>query len=567
MKENERKQENNRPQGNSKNLRVIFLGGVGEIGKNMYALEYGNEIIVLDAGLGFPTDAMPGIDCVVQDMTYLVKNKDKVQGYVISHGHEDHIGGIPYALAQVPATIYGSRLTLALIERKLREHPGIKAKAIGVRARSVVDIGKHFKVEFVHVNHTIAGSFALSVTTPVGVVFFTGDYKVDYMPVDGQTIDLARIAEIGKKGVALLLAESTNVERAGYSMSETNAGQSLDRLFNEHKDRRLFVGTFASNIHRVQQLLDLAVKYNRKVAFAGRSMIGVSETAIKIGEMKALPGNIIDITHVGNYKDNEVLVVLTGSQGEPRSALVRMSTGDFNKIQIGDNDTVVFASAPIPGNEAAVNMVVNNLIKCGAEVVYEQLAEVHASGHAYEEEMKLMISLTKPYFFVPVHGENKHLKKHAKLAERMGVNKRNILIPELGDVFELSVNSLRRGARVPSGAVLIDGSGSGTSDSNVLRDRQTMAEEGICVIGIGFDRKTGNITSGPDVMTRGLLYSDEMEQNIAGAKEVILETLSHMNLSKDSAQDIRNAIRKDIQSFFQKEFKRRPVVITMLQGS
>jgi ribonuclease J len=552
----------------AKGLKISFLGGVGEIGKNMYALEYDNEIIVLDCGLGFPTDDMPGIDCVVQDLTYLVQNKDKVKAYVITHGHEDHIGGIPYALAQVPAPIYGSRLTLALIENKLREHPGIKVKDVVVRPRSCVQIGQ-FHVEFIHVNHNIAGSFAFAITTPVGVVFFTGDFKVDYTPVDGQITDITRIGEIGRKGVALMMCECTNIERKGHTMSETAAGESLDRLFGENKDRRLFVSTFASNVHRVQQLLDLSVKHNRKIAFAGRSMINVSDTAIKIGELRAIrPEQIIDINTVGNYKDSEVLIVLTGSQGEPGSALVRMSRGEFNRIQVGGNDTIVFASSPIPGNEDSVNQTINNLIKCGAKVIYESLQEVHASGHAYEDEFKLMITLVNPHYFVPVHGEYKHMKKNAELAEKLGVQKRNILIPDLGDSIELTVNNLKRVGCIPSGAVLIDGSGTGATDSNVLRDRMTLAEEGICVVSNKKKKKTGAVLSGPNVVTRGLLYNEELLEHMDEARKAILDSLNNsgMNLAKDDAGDIRTQIRKDVQGYFQKVVKRRPLVITMLEG-
>lgn len=549
----------------TKNVKVIFLGGVGEIGKNMTVLECDDEIIVIDCGLGFPSEDMPGIDMVVQDVSYLVKNKEKVLGYVVTHGHEDHIGGFPYTLGEVPATIYGSRLTLALIENKLREHPGIKVKAVSVRPRSIVQIGKNFSVEFVHVNHSVAGSFALAITTPVGTIFHTGDFKVDLTPVDGNTIDLTRIGEIGKKGVSLLLGESTNAERKGFTMSETTVGERLDEIFEENKDRRIFVAAFASHIHRVQQLLDLAEKHKRKVAFSGRSMINVSDTAIKIGEMKARPDNIIDINNVNNYKDNEVLIVLTGSQGEPSSALSRMAQGDFNRIHIGPNDTIVLSASPISGNERAVNNVVNNLIKRGAEVVYESMAEVHVSGHACEEELKLMLTLLKPHFFIPVHGEYKHLKKHIALAEKLGISKRNIIMPDIGDVVELSVNSLKKTGHVQSGMRLIDGLGSGGTDSSVLRDRMVLAEEGICVIAVSFDGKTGSILSGPDVMTRGLLYSEEMEENISDVKGVVLETLAKVSLTGDDPTAVRSQIRKDVQNFFMKEVKRRPMVLTMLQ--
>jgi len=552
----------------AKGVKISFLGGVGEIGKNMYVLEYGDDIIVLDAGLGFPDDSMPGIDCVVQDITYLVHNKNKVKAYLISHAHLDHIGGLPYALATVPAPIYGSRMTLGLIENQLREHPGIKVKATVVKARSVVQIGA-FTVEFIHVNHSVPGSFAMSVTTPVGIIFFTGDFKVDYTPVEAMTTDLTRMGEIGRKGVLLLMAESTNIERPGHSMSETVVGARIDELFKTNSDRRLFVASFSSNVNRTQQLLDLAEKHKRKVVFCGRSMINVSDTAIKIGEMKGRPENIIDVAHVGNYKDSELLFILTGSQGEPRSALMRMSTGDFNKIKIGTNDTIILASAPIPGNEGRVNDVVNNLTKCGAEIVYETWAEVHASGHACEEEFKLIHSLLNPQYFIPVHGEYKHMKKHIALAVRLGTSKRNCFMPDLGDCMELSINGLKRVGSVPSGAVLIDGTGAGSSDSNVLRDRQVLAEEGVCIVGIGFDGKTGEITSGPDIMTKGLLYSDELLEHTSDAREAVLESIKNagINLAKDDAADIRGIIRRDVQSFFHKNVKRRPMVITMLQST
>jgi ribonuclease J len=550
----------------AKNLKVIFLGGIGEIGKNMTALEYDNEIIVIDAGLGFPDETMPGIDMVVQDLTYLERNKDKVKGYVITHGHEDHIGGLPHALEHVPATVYASRLTLALIENKLRERPGIKVKAVSVRPRSIVQIGTHFNVEFVHVNHSIAGSFALSISTPVGVVFHTGDFKVDLTPIDAMPIDLTRIGEIGKKGVMLLLGESTNAERKGFTMSETVVGEKLTELLEEHKDRRLFVATFASNIHRVQQLLDLAEKYKRKVAFSGRSMINISDAAIKIGEMRATAANIIDINNVASYADKELLIILTGSQGEPTSALSRMANGDFNKIHIGPNDCVIMSSNPISGNERAVNTVVNNLTKRGAEVVYNQLTEVHVSGHACEEELKLIHTLLNPHFFIPVHGEYKHMKQHMRIAAKLGMNKRNMMMADLGDCIEIGSNTMKKVGTVPAGMKLVDGSGGGAMDSAVIRDRLIMAEEGVCVVGIGYDAKTGKLIAVPDVMTKGLLYCDEMDGMITELKLVITECADKINLAKDDPQESRATIRKAVQSYLQKELKRRPVVITMMQG-
>jgi len=552
----------------AKNLKMVFLGGIGEIGKNMTAFEYGEDIIVLDAGLGFPDEStMPGIDLVVQDITWLIKNKNRVKGYVITHGHEDHIGAMPYVLNDVPATIYGSRLTLALIDNKLREHPGIKVKAVSVRPRSVVQIGG-FTVEFIHVNHSIAGAFAIAVTTPVGTVVHSGDFKIDLTPVDNQVIDLGRFAELGRKGVAIFMCESTNVERKGFTMSEKTVGERMGEIFDRNKDKRLFVATFSSNIHRVQQLLDLAQVHKRKVSFSGRSMINVSDTAIKIGELKVqnVKELVIDIAQVPNYKESEVLVILTGSQGEPGSALSRMSNGEFNKIHLGPNDTVIMSSSPIPGNEKSVNVIVNNLIKRGVNVIYESLAEVHVSGHACEEELKLMHALLKPHYFIPVHGEHKHLKKHAELAVRMGMNKRNVVIPEVGDMWELSQNSLKKLATVPSGERLIDGKGSGTCDSNVLRDRTTLSEEGICIVGIGYNRVSGEIISGPDIMTKGLLYMEEMEEVIPEVKKVVAETLAKVSLKEDLTA-VRNTIRRDVQNFFFQKKKRRPMVVTMLQES
>jgi ribonuclease J len=549
-----------------KNLKISFLGGIGEVGsKNMTAFECGDDIIVVDAGLGFPDDSMPGIDMVVQDITYLIRNKEKVRGYVITHGHEDHIGGIAYALKEVPANVYGSRMTLGLIENKVREHAGIKVHAIAVRPRTVVKIGNEFTVEFIHVNHSIPGCFALAITTPAGIVFHSGDFKIDLTPVDNNPIDLTRIGEIGKKGVALLLCESTNVERAGFTMSETTVGERLDELFEQYKNKRMFVAAFSSHVHRVQQLLDLAVKYKRKVAFSGRSMINVSDLAIKLGEMKTRPDNIIEIEKIGAFKNEEVLVILTGSQGEPGSALTRMAGGDFAKINLGPDDAVILSSTPIEGNEVAVSNVVNNLIRRGCEVVYESLAAVHVSGHACQEELKLLHSLVKPRFFIPIHGDYKHLKKHAWLAEKLGMNPRSIFMPDLGDCMELSPTNLKKIGSVPSGSRLIDGLGAGDIDSSVLRDRQALAEDGICIIGVGYDGKSGNILSGPDVMTKGLVYAHEMEKMIMEIRTVVTESIDKMPLAGNDPAEVRNTIRKNVQNYFAKTFNRRPIVVSMLQ--
>ena len=384
-------------------VKITFLGGVGEIGKNMTAIEYDNEIIVIDAGLTFPDEDLPGIDIVIPDITYLTTNKDKVKAIILTHGHEDHIGALPFVLNQLNVPIYGSRLTLALVENKMKEFPNVKYKAISVKPKNVLKLGS-FVIEFVKVSHSIAGSLALCITTPVGNIFHTGDFKIDFEPIDGEMTDLVRMGELGKRGIKLLLCESTNVCRKGYSMSERSVGRTLDSIFEKNTERRLFVATFASNIHRMQQILDLAEKYKRKVAFTGRSMINVSEVASKVGELRYNRDIIVDIDKIDKYEDKELLIVTTGSQGEPMSALTRMAAGEFKKIKLGENDLIIFSASPIPGNEKSVYNVINALYKLGADVIYDELADVHASGHACQEELKTVHSLLRPNFFIPVHG-------------------------------------------------------------------------------------------------------------------------------------------------------------------
>ena len=451
-------------------LKVVFLGGVGEIGKNMTALEYEDEIIVIDSGSTFPDVDMPGVDLVIPDITYLLANKNKVKGIVLTHGHEDHIGAMPYILKDLNVPVYGTKLTLALVDAKLREQK-VEGNLNVIKSKSVVTLGEHFRVEFVKVSHSIAGSCALCITTPIGVVFHTGDFKVDFTPIDGNLIDLRRISEIGSKGVLLMLAESTNIERPGSSMSESTVGASLNHIFAENSERRIFVATFASNIHRVQQIVDVAKKYKRKIAFGGRSMINIVEVATKIGELKLDKNNIIDIEQINKVEDKNLCIITTGSQGEPMSALTRIASDEFNKITIGYNDTVIISASPIPGNERMVYNVINNLYRHGAKVIYESLAEVHASGHACQDEIKLMHSLLKPKFFIPVHGERRHLQKHAELAMKMGMLPTNIVITDIGNVAVITKNSIRIGDNVPSGCLLVDGLGVGDVGSVVLRDR------------------------------------------------------------------------------------------------
>ncbi len=459
-------------------LKITFLGGVGEIGKNMTAFEYNNEIIVVDAGLTFPGDDLPGIDVVIPDFTYLVNNRDKVKAIILTHGHEDHIGALPFVLEQIKAPIYGSKLTLALVENKMKEHPKVSYKAITVKPKNVLKIGA-FSVEFIKVSHSIAGSLALCISTPAGNVVHTGDFKIDFEPIDGVMTDLQRFGELGKKGVNLLMCESTNVCRKGYSMSEKSVGRALEEIFKTHPENRIFVATFASNIHRLQQILNLAEKYGRKVAFTGRSMINITDVGMKIGEITFNRDNIIDIEKIDKYADKELVIVTTGSQGEPLSALTRMAMGEFKQIKIGENDLIVFSSSPIPGNEKSVYNVINSLFQKGADVIYDELSEVHASGHACQEEIKTIHALTKPKFFIPIHGEYRHLRMHKQLAMTLGMEERNIILPSLGAQIELSPNSIKKVGFTTAGQRLIDGIGIGDMDSNVLRERKQLSEDGI----------------------------------------------------------------------------------------
>ena len=545
-------------------LKVIFIGGVGEIGKNMTALQYGDEIIVIDCGCTFPDSDMPGIDLVIPDITYLLANKEKVKGIVLTHGHEDHIGALPYILKDLNVPVYGTKLTLALVDAKLREQK-VEGNLNVVKSKSVVSLGDNFKVEFVKVSHSIAGSCALSITTPIGVVFHSGDFKVDFTPIDGNLIDLRRISEIGSKGVLLMMCESTNIERPGSSMSESNVGASLNHIFAENADRRIFVATFASNIHRLQQIVDIARKYKRKVAFGGRSMINIVECATKIGELKLDKNNIIDIEQINKEEDKNLCIITTGSQGEPMSALTRIASDEFNKVTIGYNDTVIISASPIPGNERMVYNVINNLYRRGAKVIYESLAEIHASGHACQDEIKLMHSLIKPKFFIPVHGERRHLQKHAELAVKMGTPPTNIVITDIGNVVEVTKNSIRIGDNVPSGCLLVDGLGVGDVGSVVLRDRKHLAEEGMLVAVIGVNSLSGEIY-GVDITSRGFMYSkDESEALLAEAKEVTKRALESIDLKGvGDWTEVKNQVKKELKNLFFKRTRRNPMIVPII---
>ncbi len=544
-------------------LKVVFLGGVGEIGKNMTALEFGNDIIIIDCGSTFPTSDTPGVDLIIPDPAYLLLNRDKIRGIVVTHGHEDHIGSIPYFLKECNVPVFGTRLTLTLIENKLREMHIDNAKLNTVAPGSVVSLGRAFKVEFVKVSHSIAGSCALSISTPVGTVFHSGDFKVDYTPIDGNMIDLQRIAEIGKQGVLLLLCESTNVERPGSSMSEATVGRSMRNIFNENKDRRLIIATFASNIHRLQQIIDLAAEFGRKVAFSGRSMINVAECAARIGELRLDKNQVVDIEKVKNVDDKDLVILTTGSQGEPMSALTRMAADDFSKVKLGYNDTVILSAHPIPGNERMVYSVINNIYRHGARVIYESLAELHVSGHACRDELSLLHALLKPQYFIPVHGEHRHLQKHAELAVAMGEQPSHIIITDIGDCVYVSHKTFKIGEQVAAGSLLVDGLGVGDTDSTVLRDRKHLAEEGLLIAVICIDDLSGTV-SAVDITSRGFAYENNDGDFFDKCRDNVLRVLSEYDLRSCDRTVLNNTIRKEIKNYIFKNTRRSPMILPMV---
>ena len=544
-----------------KPVRIVFLGGVGEIGKNMTAIEYGNDIIVVDAGLTFPSvEDMPGIDSVVPDVTYLAQNKNKVRGVLLTHGHEDHIGGVPYLMKELdPQTpIYGTKLTLMLTDNKLQEH-----RLLGV-AQKVVEAGDRvklgaFEVEFINVNHSISGSCALAIRTPVGLIYHSGDFKIDLTPVAGKPIDLKRIAELGNEGVLLYMGESTNIERAGYTMSEMVVGTTLDHLVSENINRRIIIATFASNIHRLQQIIDLAVKYGRKVALTGRSMLKVVDAAVRIGELIIPEGILIDIERTKNLLDNEVLIISTGSQGESMSALTRMASGDFNKVTVGVNDTIIISANPIPGNEKMIYRVINNLYKIGARVVYESLEKIHVSGHACQEEHKILYSLLRPKFFIPVHGEYRHLKRHAQLVESLGLPERNVLITEIGNCVELTGTEIKIVDNVPAGTLLIDGEGSeGYGTSEVMKDRLKMSSDGIFSVALAV---TGNyVINDPVIESHGFMFTETTGEE-RELKSIVQRAVNNYDYSSGNKDELAAHVRKSLKNYFYKTTKQSPLII------
>ena len=540
-------------------LKIVYLGGVGEIGKNMTALEYQDEIIVIDCGVMFPSEDMPGIDLVIPDYSYLKDNASKVKAFLITHGHEDHIGAIPYVIKDFPsAQVYASRLTCALIENKVKEHQIKNLKLMVATARKEYKIGR-FNIEFVDVNHSIADAYAIKIATPAGVVFHTGDFKIDFRPIDGKMIDLTRIAEIGEAGVDLLMCESTNVERPGYTLSESDVGAKIEEIFSSSIGRRVFVATFSSNIYRMQQIINLAIKYDRKVAIVGRSILNNLDAASRVGKFSFSKKIFVDIDKIGGLDDGNVLVLCTGAQGEPASALSRLASGDFSKIEIGENDTIILSSSPIPGNESMVNRVINNLCRKGAKVIHE---DVHASGHACQEELKTIHSLIKPKNFIPVHGEYRHLKKHAELAESLGVNPNNILVVENGNTVSLSGGVISRLPSVKSGEVLIDGNGVGDLSSVVLKDRKQLSEDGVAVVTIAIGKDTRTLLAPPVILTRGLVYQEEAEELNSQIQKIVIEALETiLKMPKLDLEEAKNLIRRPIRNFLNKKMGRMPVIL------
>ncbi len=546
-------------------LKIIPLGGLNEIGKNMTVFECGGEIIVVDSGMAFPDDTMLGVDCVIPDMTYLINNKDKVKGIMITHGHEDHIGSIAYLLRNVNAPVFGTRLSLGLIEQKLKEHGILSvAKLNRVTAGDNVKISKNFTVEFIRVNHSISDAVGMAIKTPVGTVVHTGDFKIDCTPIEGSMIDLAKFGELGKKGVLALMSDSTNVERAGYTMSERTVGEKFETIFKGTRSR-IFVATFASNVDRVQQIINAAVRNRRKVAVSGRSMINIIDVASTLGYLKIPEGTMIPIEDVKKYQDHQLVIITTGSQGEPMSALTRMAFSDHKKIEIGKGDLVIISASPIPGNEKTISNVINELYRKGADVIHSALTEVHVSGHACREELKIIMGLVKPKFFIPVHGESRHLRRHAMLGEEMGIGRKNIFKLENGSVLELTSDTAKVTGTVQAGEVLVDGYGVGDVGSIVLRDRKHLAEDGIIMVVAAIHGKTRKLAAPPEVITRGFIYMRDNEGLMEELRKVAAISVQDTLISKTHDWNtIKNNVKSALGNFIFDGTHRKPMIIPVI---
>ncbi len=546
-------------------LKIIPLGGLNEIGKNMTVFEYGDDIFVVDCGIAFPDDDMPGVDLVIPDTAYLEKNKDRVRGIVITHGHEDHIGALPFVLKKINVPVYGTKLTIGLIENKLKEHNILSScKLNRMKPGDIIKLGKSFSVEIIRSNHSIAGAVALAIKTPVGIVVHTGDFKIDSTPIEGEMIDLTRLGELGREGVLLLMSDSTNVERKGYTMSESTVGGKFDEIF-KNCSKRIIVATFASNVHRVQQIINAAAKYGRKVAVSGRSMENVVEVAIMLGYMTIPEKTLISIDDIKRYRDDQLVIVTTGSQGEAMSALFRMAYSDHRKVELTPNDLIIISASPIPGNEKTISRVINELFRHGTEVIYESLAEVHVSGHACQEELKMMLALTKPKFFMPVHGEYRHLHRHLQLGMQMGIDERNIFIMENGRVLEIDNNSAKMLGMVPSGKLLVDGLGVGDVGNIVLRDRKHLSNDGLIVCVVSISEDTGEIVAGPDIISRGFVYVREAEDLMEEARKVTKAALDKC-IAKGATDwsALKLAMRNALSDFMFAKTKRSPMILPVV---
>ncbi len=563
VKKQQPKKQTRKPAKNP--LKIIPLGGLGEIGKNITVYEYKDDILLVDCGMAFPDEETPGIDIVIPDFSYLVLNRDKIRGLVVTHGHEDHIGAIPYLLNNINVPIYATRLTIGLIEGKLKEHRNLSSASLNtVTPGQVLQLGA-FSVEFIHVNHSIPDAVAFAIKTPAGTVIHTGDFKIDTTPIDDQVIDLARFGELGKKGVLAMLADSTNAERSGYTMSERIVGESFSNLFKKAGNNRIIIATFSSNIHRIQQIIDEAVHCGRKVAVSGRSMLNVVSVASKLGYLNIPDNVLIDIELIKKYKPEQLVIITTGSQGEPLSALHRMAFSDHRNVEIVPSDMIIISATPIPGNEKLVSKVVNELMKRGANVVYEKMYDVHVSGHACQEELKLLMSLVKPKYYIPLHGEQKHLYKHALLAQTMGVPKENTLIANIGDVIEVSNKGIKATDTVPSGRVLVDGLGVGDVGGVVLRDRKHLADDGIIIVTLTMDSATGEVVSGPEIVSRGFVYVKESEQLIKEVAEVAADILEYCYIHRiRDWNTIKLRLRDGISKHLYSTTRRSPMILPII---
>ncbi|MBQ7384513.1 MAG: ribonuclease J [Clostridia bacterium] len=549
-------------------LRVIPLGGLNEIGKNLTVLEYENDIIIIDCGVGFPDEDMLGVDLVIPDISYLEANKEKIRGLLLTHGHEDHIGAIPYLLRQINPPIYGTKLTLGIIQNKLEEHTlPFEPELVCVSAGDVVRLGD-FSIEFIHVNHSIADACALAITTPLGVVVHSGDFKLDITPIDGDMMNITRLGEIGKKGTLLLMCESTNAERAGFTPSEKKVGKSLETIFAANRDKRIVIATFSSNVHRVQQIINTSVAHGRRVAVTGRSMLNILGAAVELGYMSVPEGVLVDINELRRFKPEEITLITTGSQGEPMSALYRMAFADHSQIVLGPSDLVVLSASPIPGNEKLVGRIINELTKNGVSVLHDAVAEVHVSGHACQEEIKLMQALVKPKYYMPVHGEYRHLAANRALAQDMGIDDSRIFLSDIGKVLEIDTKGARFAGTVPAGKVLVDGYGVGDVGNIVLRDRRHLAQDGLIVVVASVDIEAGLLLSGPDIVSRGFVYVRESEELMEEVKQVALDAINRC-LDRKRAVDrmeLKNAVKDDLSKYLYSKTKRKPMVLPVIMN-